>query len=125
MMEAIVATAITVIAVVGLAHTFGLGRGFIDRFGVARAALTTAQARLEILSVLPAGSDSLRRAASNPLSAPFYFRGRQAGTESWWSVPYDDPATAAVNDLRMEIVVVRWGQGADRDSLRLSRLFPY
>src|SRR5262249_5885492 len=78
LVEALVAAIIAVLAVVGLAHTFGLGRAFINRFEVARAALGAAQERLELLQITPRTSadfspDSLH-------VRPFSHSGRDVGT---------------------------------------------
>jgi hypothetical protein len=121
-MEAVVATVISVIAILGLAHTFGMGRGFIDRFAVGRAAIGVVQGRMEALSVLPVGSPELTIGAHPGI--PFTYKGEAVGTE-WWRVEwFDDPATpTTTSDLRKVTVVVTWGRGADRDSLQLTRLF--
>lgn len=116
-----VAAVIAVLAVIGLAHTFGLGRAFINRFEVARAALGAAQERLELLQVTPRSSadfspDSLH-------VRPFTHFGRQVGTEEWAVTWYDDPAMPGTNDLKRVTVTVRWIQGSLADSLSLSRLF--
>jgi hypothetical protein len=120
-MEAIVATIISVIAILGLAHSFGVGRGFIERYAVGRAALSAAQGRMEALSVLPPSSDSL--ATNGFFVQPFNFRGAEAGTVEWRIEPYDDPVVPGTPNLDKVTVVARWGPASDRDSLRLSRLF--
>ena len=120
-MEAIVATVISVIAILGLAHSFGVGRGFIERYAVGRAALSAAQGRMEALSVLPPSSDSLR--TNGFFVQPFNYRGVQAGTVEWRIEPYDDPAVSGPYNLDKVTVVARWGPPGEQDSLRLSRLF--
>jgi hypothetical protein len=121
MMEAIVATVISIIAILGLAHSFGLGRGFIERFSVGRAALAAARGRMEALTVLLPTSDSLAMNAA--FIAPFNFGAVESGTIHWRIAPYNDPITAGPNDLKEVTVVVAWGAGAERDSLKLTRLF--
>ena len=41
------------IAVLGLAYTFGVGRGMVNRYEIARAALGGAQDPLELCTSLP------------------------------------------------------------------------
>ena len=53
LMEVIVATLIATIAITGLAYTFGLGRSFIDRYELSRAALAAAQGKVEALMATP------------------------------------------------------------------------
>ncbi len=120
-MEAIVATVIATIAVVGLAHSFGLGRSFINRFETARAALGVAQKRLEILH---AKSDPLTNLATGVLHlGPFVHAGHQVGKEEWNVTWYDDPATPDPQDLKLVTVRVFWGQGAITDTVTLKRLY--
>jgi hypothetical protein len=126
-MEAIVGAVIAVLAVVGIAYTFGLGRGLVFRYETARAALGVAQSRLEFLSTLPSTSDSLRAGYASA-TTPFIHEGRTAGSE-WWQVSsYNEsvvsgPGTVVVR-LRRVVVSVRWTSGSLADSLTLERLFP-
>jgi hypothetical protein len=125
MMEAIVATAIATIAILGLAHTFGLGQGFVDKFEIARTALATAQARMEALSVTDPTSTDLSIGAHPTPAEPFLYHGANIGTETWRVEWFDDPITPAITtDLRRVTVVIAWNIGADGDSLSLTRLFP-
>jgi hypothetical protein len=120
-MEAIVATFISIIAILGLAYSFGMGRGFIERFAIGRTALGFACGKMEVLT-LPANADSV--ALNQPLYVqPFNYRGNEAGTIEWRVEPYDDPQVPGVADLNNVVVVARWGPPGQRDSLRLSRLF--
>ena len=122
LMEAAVAIVISVIAILGLAHSFGMGRGFIERFAMGRAAIGVIEGRMEALSVLPASSPELI-VGTHP-EIPFDYKGVHVGTEQWRVEWFDDPATTRTSaDLRRVTVVVTWGRGADRDSLRLTRLF--
>jgi hypothetical protein len=115
-----VATVIATVAVIGLAYSFSLGRGFINRFEMARAGLATAQQRLELLHETTdptAMADSLHE-------RPFNHGGREAGVESWTVAWYDDPGTpGSSQDLKLVTVTVRWSMGGLADSVRLSRLF--
>jgi len=121
-MEAVVATVVSVIAVLGLAHTFGIGRGFIERFSIGRNALGVAQARMEALCVLPA-STAPELATGVHAAIPFLHLGQPLGTEQWRVQWFDDPATSATSlDLKQITVVVTWKQGIDQDSLKLTRL---
>ena len=83
LIEVIAGTLISVLVIAGLAHSFGVGRGLINRYEIARVALSTAQERLELLSTLQAGSDSLAIPAGEASkifpSSPFMSRGRQVG----------------------------------------------
>jgi hypothetical protein len=127
-LEVVAGTVISVLAIVGLAYSFGLGRGLLDRHGVARAALGTAQRRMEILSTRPAsalvpGSDSTR---------VFYFSGVAVGVEHWSVEWVDEPADSLgasdldgdPNDVKRVTLRVLWGSGLDADTIRLVRTFP-
>jgi len=125
-MEVIVATVIATIAVLGLAYTFGMGRGFIDRFLVGRAALGAAQARLELLSVTPAADTSLTPVVQH--QSYFIVDGSIFGTERWMVEWIDDPGDGAKpadknpRDLRRLTVTVEFMQGDRADSVRIARL---
>jgi len=121
LVEAVLASVIAAIAVLGLAHSFGLGRANINRFELARAAFATAQGRLEILQSDPKANfefsmDSLH-------VRPFVHAGQTVGTESWVVSWFDDPLTGTANDLRKVTVRVGWQIGATTDTVTLSRLF--
>ena len=111
--------------VLGLAYTFGLGRGQVDRYEIARAALGTAENRLERLLLLaertPA-SDSLAVGYRSP-AFPFEHSGIARGTQ-WWHVdPYDDPNVPGSVDLRRIVVCVRWNASVP-DSVQPGTLLP-
>jgi hypothetical protein len=118
LMEAIVATVISVIAIIGLAHTFGMGRGFIERFGIARTALSLVRGRMESFTASP---DSIALGAS--YTQPFNYLGAEVGTIEWRVVPYDDLQIPGTRDLKNVVIVARWGPAGQRDSLEISRLF--
>lgn len=120
LVEAVVATVITVIAVLGLAHTFGMGRGFIERFAIGRHALAVAQARMDALGVQPAStSPDLTLGVHPALPLPFNHGGQQVGTEHWRVTPYPDPSAFGIKEVT---VVVAWTQGTEQDSIRITRL---
>ena len=124
--EAIVAAAIAIIAVLGLAHSFGIGRALIDRYAIARAATGVAERRLEQLSVVPGTSPELAKGLHQ---APFFFNGDQIGTETWTVEWLDDPSDGTGSsdadplDLKKVTEEVRWKMASDADVIRLSRLF--
>ncbi len=127
LVEAVLATAIAVVAVLGLAYTFGVGRGLIGRYEIARAALGVAQSRMEQLAVLPA---TLLTPGTTG-SATFDYRGTSYGTErwnvSWYDAAFDSTGGSdsdGPNDLKQARVSVSWGAGAEADSIVLTRLFP-
>jgi prepilin-type N-terminal cleavage/methylation domain-containing protein len=130
LIEVMVATVIAVIAVMGLAHTFGTGRALINRYEVARDAVGVAQRELEVLGTVRLSSDSLNADVSQPVIPPFSVKlnDRQSGTVEWRSVwvddPVDDPSGGGPDpdpkDYRRVTVVVRWAGAAD-DSVALSR----
>lgn len=122
-MEAIVASVIAVIAILGMAYSFGLGRGLVFRYEIARAALGVAQTRMEMLTTLPKSSDSLDVGYASP-AAVFAYEGQNAGTEVWRVTAHDDPTLPGSTNLRRVEVVVRWEAGGLSDSLALDRMFP-
>jgi hypothetical protein len=117
LMEAVVGTAIATIAVLGLAYTFGTGRGLISRYEVGRVALGVAQTRLETFAAVPPESISAG-------AQPFTYHGAEVGTEQWTVADVNDPLTTAADDYRRVTVTVTWGSGADQQNVALSRLFP-
>ena len=123
LIEAVVATVIAVLAVLGLAYTFSLGRGMVDRFEVGRAALGDAENRMERLLLLNdrnPGVDSLRAGYRSPLLA-FSVDGTAIGT-TWWHVEaFDDPNVAGNENLRRLTVAVRWNSSVP-DSVQLTQL---
>lgn len=129
LVEVMVAVVIAVIAVIGLAHTFGTGRALINRYEVARDALAAGQREFEVLSAVSLGSDSLDAGVGQRLHGPFpvtlneYASGTVEWRSTWWDDPQDNGAgDPDPNDFRQVTVVVRW-QGAIADSIVLSRFF--
>jgi type II secretory pathway pseudopilin PulG len=123
LMEALTAATIAVIAVMGLAYSFGVGRGLVDRYETARAALGEAQSQLEALTLVAKTDPTLALGYVSPLT-PFRYDGVTLGNENWRVVGYDDPMLSGTVDLKRVIVTVRWHQNAQTDSLSLERLCP-
>ncbi len=124
LMEAIVATIIAVLAVIGLAHTFGLGHGLIDSYASSRAALGEAQRRMEWLGTLPVSSDSIQVDGLYPSPAgTFSVPGVVSGTYQWSAAP--DTIFGVANAMRRVTVLVVYPLGGASDTLRLSRLFQH
>jgi len=129
LVEVLVGIVVTGITVVGLAHLFGNGRALINHYEVARAAYGVAQQRFELLGRTGTSADlSVGSHPSTPNA--FAYGGATIGTESWTVAWYDDPIDGTgvgdsnPNDLKRVAVSVRWGQGVEADSVRLTRLFP-
>jgi Tfp pilus assembly protein PilV len=127
LVEAVVATVIAVIAALGLAYTFGIGRGNVNRFEAARMADARAQGQMEYLAVLlqdRPNSDSLKVGGPYPAAAiPVTYHGAVVGTE-YWRVE-DAPATvpAAVRpNMSLLTVEVAWSLGGVADTARYTRL---
>lgn len=122
LMEALTAATISVIAVLGLAHSFGVGRALVDRYEVARAALGEAQSQLEALTLLSVSDPTLVPGYVAP-PTPFIYEGASLGTESWRVVPFDDPTLPGAANLKRVIMTVSWQQAAHADSVSLERLW--
>jgi len=122
LMEALTAATISVIAVLGLAYSFGIGRGMVNRYEVARAALGEAQSQLEALTLLPNTDPALAVGYVATLT-PFRYEGATVGTSYWRVVPYDEPNLPGTADLKRVIMTVRWQSSARTDSLSLERLW--
>ena len=122
LMEALTGATISVIAVMGLAYSFGVGRGLVNRYEVARAALGEAQSELEALHLLPMGDPAMAIGYASP-PTPFRYEGVAFGTSSWRVLPYDEPSLPGSVNLARVVVTVRWQQDAHTDSLSLERLW--
>ena len=128
LVEAIAATAITTIAVLGLAYSFGVGRGLIDRFAVGRDALAAAQRRMEILSTINPQSSDLLPGNHPAVPATIVLNGQATASEQWFVAWVDDPADNAGGDPNPQDykrVTVKIGYVVDglSDTVRVSRLF--
>lgn len=115
LIEAIAATVIATIAVMGLAYSFGNARGLVNRYETARVALAAAQRRMESLAVLRAGDPLLTGTHTEDVTT-----GAVVVHVSWTATPYPDPLGPG---LKQVAVAVTW-DGAAADSIRLTRLFP-
>ena len=122
-MEALTAATISVIAVTGLAYSFGAGRGLVDRYELARAALGEAQSQLEALTLLPNSDPTLALGYTAP-PTPFRYEGSMVGTESWSVRAYDEPNLPGTINLKRVVVTMRWHKNARTDSLSLERVWP-
>lgn len=122
LMEALTAATISVIAVLGLAYSFGIGHGLVDRYEVARAGIGVAQAQLESMAVLPRTDPQLAIGFRSP-ATPFLYEGREVGSSDWRVTALDDPDLPGTADLKRVVVTVRWRQETRMDSLSLERLW--
>lgn len=128
--EVIVATVLATVAVLGLAYSFGTGRGLINRFEVARAAVAVAQSRLEVLSAIRDPNDLALaipvNADSTTYTAPFVYQGSNVGTESWTIAWYHDPADPQPGHHTLKRVTehVTWYAAGAGDAVDLARLLP-
>ena len=125
-MEVIVASLIAVVAILGLAHSFGVGRGLIDRYAMAREARAIAQRRIETLSTLPLTDAALSPGQHGPGTVTLY--SDIEGVENWWVDPVDDPVDGLDPDddnpidyMRVR-VSVSWAQGSFPDTVTLWRM---
>jgi prepilin-type N-terminal cleavage/methylation domain-containing protein len=123
--EVLVALMITVLAVMGLAHTFGIGRGLIDRYATARSAMGVAQDRMERLrmeSMRDLTVPDLDPAVAHPVTA-VTLDGRVAGQETWVVEWMHDPLGSSTQDYKRVRVTVSWTQAAMPDSVELKSIF--
>jgi len=121
-MEAMTGATITVIAVLGLAYSFGVGRALVNRYEVARAALGEASAQLEALQLVPPSDPTKAFGYVSPPS-PFRYEGATLGSSSWRVLAYDEPSLPGTQDLKRIIVTVTWRNNAQTDSVSLERLW--
>jgi hypothetical protein len=122
LMEALTAATISVVAVLGLAHSFGVGRALVNRYEVARAALGEAQSQLEALTLVAPADPTLAIGYTSP-ATPFRYEGATLGSSSWRVVAYDEPNLTGPSNLRRVVMVVRWQQESRMDSVTLERLW--
>jgi Tfp pilus assembly protein PilV len=124
LIEAVVATVIAVIAVLGLAHSFGAGRALINRFESARDALALCQHQMEMLVASQPTSDSLDVSKSPFGPYPVTVSAKESGTLSWTVTWVDDPLNGlGGNDYKRVDVYVVWRGVTAPDSVQLSRNF--
>jgi len=131
LMEVVVATVIAVIAIVALAYSFGMGRGLVNQYEVARIALAAAQHRMETLAAAELNSPDLALGPGNSTATygpmNVVVDGSVACRESWEVEPVHDPANTAnpgSTDLKRVTVTVSWGRGGPNETVALTRLFP-
>ena len=127
LMEAIVATVIAVIAALGLAYSFGIGRANVNRFETARVADARAQGRMEHLSMLMTHDPTILdlQAGLHPDTLlPFEFNGTVVGHE-YWRIDTVPPAAPATIRPKMALLTVEvaWAMGGVADTARYTRLF--
>ena len=120
--EALTAATISVIAVMGLAYTFGEGRGLVNRYEVARAALGEAQSQLEALQLLPRTDATMAVGYVSPPTL-FVYQGAALGTSNWCVLAYDEPTLPGPVNLKRVVMTVRWTRSAQTDSISLERLW--
>ena len=116
------AATISVIAVLGLAYSFGVGRGLVNRYEVARAALGEAQSQLEAMQLVAREDPTMAIGYVSP-PTPFRYQGATLGTSSWQVLAYDDPTLPGPVNLKRVVMTVRWTQSAQPDSVSLERLW--
>jgi prepilin-type N-terminal cleavage/methylation domain-containing protein len=118
LVEMMAAMVISVIAIMGIAHTFSLGTGFIDRYATARAALARANGQLEHIRAQVKGSAQLTEADS--ASAIELSPGLNALVRTRIQ-GVDDPADGGGGgfDYYRVMASVAWTQAGITDSLHL------
>jgi prepilin-type N-terminal cleavage/methylation domain-containing protein len=125
LIEVLVALMVTVIAILGLAYSFSTGRTLIDRYAYSRAALSDAQGRMELLSLV-APSDTALTIGTH--MAYFMVGGQIMGTERWVVSWVDDPVDGLgasdpnPNDLKLVSLSVDFQRGTLSDTLKFTRL---
>ena len=122
LMEALTGATISVIAVLGLAYSFGVGRALVNRYEVARAALGEAQSQLEALQLVSRSNPTLAFGYVSP-PTPFRYEGATLGTSGWRVLAYDEPSLPGTRNLKRVVVTVRWTSSAQTDSVTLERLW--
>jgi hypothetical protein len=112
---------ITVVAIMGLAHTFGLGTSFIDRYATARAALARANGQLENVRGQVKSGAGLANADS---SSSILLAPGQAGMLHTVIEGQDDPAdgTGGAADYFRVTASVSWTQAGMTDSVQVATL---
>lgn len=119
--EVIAGTLVATLAVVGLAYSFGIGRGLIDRYLVARRAVSCAEMALDsLVTVAPIDLTTA--------SEPFWSDGANLGTINWSIGWVDDPVDGSSgsdpnpHDMKRITVRVSWTLGGMSDAVQLSRI---
>lgn len=127
LMEVIVATVIAVIAVMGLAHSFAVGRALIDRHENGRDALGLVQERLEYLLGVSPGNPDLAIGTHN--FGIVALNPAVNGNETWTVVWVDDPIDGSgggdldgTDDYKRVTVTIAWSVAGMADQVQLSRI---
>lgn len=125
LMEALTAATVAVIAVMGLAYSFGVGRALVNRYEVARAALAEAENQLEALEAVSQKqpNDPMLAVGYVAPQTPFRYEGVELGTQDWRVTAYDEPNLLGTVNMKRVRVTVRWTQSSRGDSLTLERLW--
>jgi len=118
LVEMMAAMVISVIAIMGIAHTFSLGTGFIDRYATARAALARANGQLEHVRAQVKGGAPLASVDSS--SAILLSPGMNASLRTHIE-GVDDAAdgSGGASDYYLVTAIVSWSQAGMTDSLQL------
>jgi len=133
LIETMTASIIAVIAVLGLAFTFSVGRGMVDRFASARDGLAAAEETMERLSILglrsPTHPDLEALSPPGKLHGPFPrpLNGNPTGKVQWTVTWVDDSANngtgfSTTKDYKLVTVEVLWVSGTVQDRIQLSRI---
>jgi prepilin-type N-terminal cleavage/methylation domain-containing protein len=119
LVEMMAAMVISVIAIMGIAHTFSLGTGFIDRYATARAALARANGHLEHVRAQVKGGVQLANAVSSTpiLLAPGLPASLNTRIEG---VGDDADGSDGSSDYYRVTTSVIWTQAGMRDSIQLN-----
>jgi prepilin-type N-terminal cleavage/methylation domain-containing protein len=126
LVELLVAIAILALVVVGVAYMLGTSRSFVDRFAVARDALTRVEQRLELLQYPSVPADTFPGTHVRALSPPL--GGSVPAEERVYVSVVDDPIDGTgggdprPQDYMSITVTVAWTLGAP-DSVSLSSFF--
>ena len=119
----IASTLIAALAVIGLAYSFGIGRGLIDRYQYARNALGQVSGVLDSLTTL-----NLPLTTPSSVTRSFFVDGMPVGTltyaTSWVDDPADgmSPADPDKNDLRRVVVRAEWDRNGVHDEIEIERM---
>lgn len=123
-----VATVIAIIAVTALAHSFGIGRGLVDRYENARDALALVQQRLERLAAVNPSHGDLSPGPHD--AGVIAINDAVSGQETWMVTWVDDPVDGSgggdltgPNDYKRATVSIAWSDGGGPQTIQLSRVF--
>ena len=119
----IASTLIAALAVIGLAYSFGIGRGLIDRYQYARNALGQVSGVLDSLTTL-----NIPLTTPSSVTRPFLVNGNPVGTLTYTTDWIDDPADGMYptdpdkNDLRHVVVRAEWDRNGVHDEVEIERM---